>query len=93
MGMRRRRVLQWGLGVASLARPGGNVTGVTGVAPHLSGKRLQILNQMIPGLTRAAALDDKPSQTDLDELQVAANTLDLELHASIVDLSVRRRSG
>jgi putative ABC transport system substrate-binding protein len=42
--------------VASLARPGGNVTGVTVHAPELSGKRLEVLKEAIPGLARVAVL-------------------------------------
>ncbi len=42
--------------VASLARPGGNVTGLTIVAPELEGKRLQIIQQLIPRLTRLGVL-------------------------------------
>jgi ABC-type uncharacterized transport system substrate-binding protein len=42
--------------VTSLARPGGNVTGVTDLAPDLGGKRLELLKEMIPRLTRVAVL-------------------------------------
>jgi len=40
--------------VASLARPGGNITGLSGLAPELSGKRLELLKEIIPKLSRAA---------------------------------------
>ena len=42
--------------VASLARPGGNVTGFTILGPELEGKRLEILKQAVPGLSRLAVL-------------------------------------
>ena len=42
--------------VASLARPGGNLTGTTFVGPELVSKRLQLLKETIPGLSRVAAL-------------------------------------
>jgi putative ABC transport system substrate-binding protein len=42
--------------VASLARPGGNVTGLSSLAPELSGKRLKLLKETIPQLTRLAIL-------------------------------------
>ncbi len=42
--------------VASLARPGGNVTGVTNMAAELGGRRLQLLKDIIPDLTRVAVL-------------------------------------
>ena len=40
--------------VASLARPGGNITGLSTLAPELSGKRLELLNEIIPKLSRVA---------------------------------------
>jgi putative tryptophan/tyrosine transport system substrate-binding protein len=42
--------------VASLARPGGNLTGLTGLATELSGKRLELLREAIPSLARVAVL-------------------------------------
>jgi putative ABC transport system substrate-binding protein len=42
--------------VASYARPGGNITGVTGVSPGLEAKRLELLRALVPGLTRIAVL-------------------------------------
>jgi len=42
--------------VASLARPGGNLTGLTSIAPDLEGKRLALLREMIPGLSHFAVL-------------------------------------
>jgi putative tryptophan/tyrosine transport system substrate-binding protein len=47
-----------GLGiVASLARPGGNVTGLTNQLTELAGKRLQLLREIVPGLRRLAMMD------------------------------------
>jgi len=42
--------------VASLARPGGNITGLSNFAPELSGKRLEILREVVPNLSRVAIL-------------------------------------
>jgi len=42
--------------VASLARPGGNVTGNSTISPELSGKRLELLMEAVPGLSRLAFL-------------------------------------
>ena len=42
--------------VASLARPGGNLTGVAGTGPELSGKQVELLKEVVPQLTRLAAL-------------------------------------
>ena len=44
--------------VASLARPGGNITGLSGLNPELTGKRLELLTAAVPGLTRVALLLD-----------------------------------
>jgi putative ABC transport system substrate-binding protein len=48
--------------VASLARPGGNVTGLTNFAADLIGKRLHLLKEMIPGLSRVALLVNPNAQ-------------------------------
>jgi putative ABC transport system substrate-binding protein len=45
--------------VSNLARPGGNVTGVSGFAPELSGKRLDLLRQLLPALARVALLANR----------------------------------
>src|SRR3990167_1823031 len=42
--------------VASLARPGGNITGLTSISPELEGKRLELLREIIPGLSHVAVL-------------------------------------
>ena len=47
---------------ATLARPGGNVTGVAMLAPELDGKRLQLLHEAVPGGSRIAALAASPDQ-------------------------------
>ena len=48
--------------IASLARPGGNITGLTGVARDLSGKRLELLNETLPGISHVGVLWDPSSQ-------------------------------
>ena len=71
--------------VASLARPGGNVTGTTFLGPELVGKRLQLLRQVVPGLLRVAALWHPRAYSErtmaglLDELEVAARIEGLKL--------------
>jgi putative tryptophan/tyrosine transport system substrate-binding protein len=42
--------------VDSLAKPGGNITGLSNVGPELSGKRLELLNEIVPKFTRVAFL-------------------------------------
>jgi len=61
--------------VDSLAKPGGNATGVTNFGPELIGKRLQFLNEIIPGLSRVALLINPHSQISrlyIDSTQAAA---------------------
>jgi putative ABC transport system substrate-binding protein len=71
--------------VASLARPGGNVTGTTFLGPELVGKRLQLLRQVVPGLSRVAALWHPRAYSErtmaglLQELEIAARTEGLKL--------------
>jgi len=70
--------------VASLARPGGNVTGQTIIAPDLSGKRLELLREIVPALTRVAVLwnpDNPVSVPELKETQAAARALGLQLQS------------
>jgi ABC-type uncharacterized transport system substrate-binding protein len=55
--------------VKSLARPGGNVTGVANIGWELGGKRLQLLKQALPKLARVGVLVD-PSQSSLNELKL-----------------------
>jgi putative tryptophan/tyrosine transport system substrate-binding protein len=69
--------------VDSLARPGGNVTGVTAIAPLLAGKRLELLKETIPKLSRVAVLQnqqDPGSAQPWKESRVAAQELGLQLH-------------
>ena len=70
--------------VASLSRPGGNVTGLTDVAPDLIGKRLALLREAVPGATRIAVLwnsSNTASGPQLKEAEAAAQTLGLALRS------------
>jgi ABC-type uncharacterized transport system substrate-binding protein len=70
--------------VESLGRPGGNATGLSIVATDLSGKRLQLLNEIVPRLSSVAVMSYGPnpqSQMELRETQSAARRLDLQLHS------------
>ena len=69
--------------VTSLARPGGNLTGLAGLGPELSGKRLELLKEIVPALTRVALLVN-PSNPDIadptiQETEVAARSLAVQL--------------
>lgn len=70
--------------VGSLARPGENVTGVTFLGPELSAKRLELLKEAVPGLSRVAALwisvgRTRDTSSVLRETEVAAQALGLQL--------------
>ena len=79
--------LQLGL-VASLNRPGGNVTGVSHLSTELEGKRLQLLHELIPNAAVIALLVDptfRGTESIINDIEVAAHALGLEvkvLHAS-----------
>ena len=66
------------------ARPGGNITGFTNIAPVLAGKRLELLKETVPKLTRVAVLWDpqnRGSTQQWKESQLAARQLGLQLHS------------
>jgi len=71
--------------VTSLARPGGNVTGLSVLGPELVGKRLELLTQAVPGVSRVAflwqpgALDERQGKDILKEAEVAARALGVRL--------------
>ena len=71
--------------VASLARPGGNVTGTTFLGPELVAKRLQLLREVVPQLSRVAVLwhpraySDRTNAGMLKEIERAAQTLGMQL--------------
>src|SRR5438445_7942551 len=70
--------------VASLARPGGNITGLSTLAPELNGKKLEILKEVVPRLSRVAVLmtstfrDDAAAATS-DELKLPAAALKVKI--------------
>jgi putative ABC transport system substrate-binding protein len=67
--------------VASLARPGGNVTGLTNQTADLAGKRLELLREVVPNLRRLAIMAnvDNPSVAlDVGEVKKAADALGFE---------------
>ena len=91
--------------VASYARPGGNVTGLSGLSPDVTAKRMELLKETVPGMSRAAVLRN-PASPDRDtlwsETTTAARALGLQLHAldvtnpdqleSLFDAAVRGRA-
>jgi putative ABC transport system substrate-binding protein len=90
--------------VASLARPGGNVTGLSLMAPDLGGKRLELLKEILPGISRVAILWNAANPYPalvFRETQDAARTLRIELQSlevrgpgdldSALDAAIRNR--
>jgi putative ABC transport system substrate-binding protein len=72
-----------GLGlVASLARPGGNITGITSFGPELNSKRMQLLKELIPSLKRAAILwtpTNPLHESSVKRTSEAAHAVDVQL--------------
>jgi putative tryptophan/tyrosine transport system substrate-binding protein len=70
--------------VASLARPGGNVTGLSSVSPELSAKRLELLKEAVPRLSRVAIVwnpDVRGAVLEYKETESAARSLHLQLQS------------
>ena len=68
--------------VANLARPGGNITGLSTLAPELSGKRLELLKEVVPKLTRLAVIGQSTllgNTQALRETEVAGTAFGLKL--------------
>jgi ABC-type uncharacterized transport system substrate-binding protein len=72
--------------VASLARPGGNITGLSFFTPELVGKRLELLKQTVPGVSRIAVLwnpgglGESTEKDVLKRAEVAARAIGVQLH-------------
>ena len=76
--------------VASLSRPGGNITGFTLLAPELSAKRLELLKEFVPGISRVAVLwDPTTGKAQVTNSETAAHSLNLKLQI----LEARNRDG
>ena len=67
--------------VANLAHPGGNITGLSNLSPELSGKRLELLKEVIPKISRVALLAYRgvAMRTSIEEAQLAARSSHLQL--------------
>jgi len=75
--------------VASLARPGGKITGLSNEQPELAGKRLEILRELVPGLNRLgyiANVNNPTAMGDVREVEAAAAKLALQ----IMPLEIKR---
>jgi putative ABC transport system substrate-binding protein len=68
--------------IASLARPGGNITGMATLSPELSGKRLELLREIVPNLSRVAVMGTSTNPGNaqsLRETELAAGTFGVRL--------------
>jgi putative ABC transport system substrate-binding protein len=92
--------------VSSLARPGGNVTGLSAIVVQIVGKRLELLREVVPGVSRVAALFNMSNPNDAlqwKETESAAPSLRLQLQlldvrkpgdlAGAFDAAVKQRAG
>jgi putative ABC transport system substrate-binding protein len=78
--------------VASLAHPGGNVTGLSNQQPDLAGKRLEVLRDILPGFGQLGILSNASNRTaalSVEEVTLAARKLGLE----IVSVGLKRGAG
>lgn len=78
--------------VPSLGRPGGNITGLTSISPELDGKRLELLREVIPGISHIALLWNSASPLQVvgeRRTQAAAAAL----HIKVLSLGVRNEAG
>jgi ABC-type uncharacterized transport system substrate-binding protein len=73
--------------IASLARPGGNVTGLSAATAELAGKSLELIREILPGVRRVAALADPTNaftKSFLEQIHRAAAAANLEIEAIMV---------
>src|SRR6186997_2041267 len=69
--------------IASLARPGGNVTGLSAATAELAGKSLELIREILPSVRRVAALADPTnpfSKSFLEQIHLAARSTQIEIH-------------
>src|SRR6266508_2545871 len=92
--------------IASLARPGGNITGLSVVGPEISGKQLELVNETLPKVKRVAFVWD-PANAALTlrfkEVEIAARTLGLQIESlelrtpnkleSVLESAITKRAG
>jgi putative ABC transport system substrate-binding protein len=74
--------------VASLARPGGNVTGLSGQAPDTAGKRIELLRELTPGLERLGVLSETGNPyaaLDVKEVERAARSFNIQVQTAALE--------
>jgi ABC-type uncharacterized transport system substrate-binding protein len=81
--------------VDSLARPGGNITGLTSLARDLSGKRLELLKEVVSGMSRVGVLWDTNAPGPIigfKEYETAARSLRIQLQSLVGEIGVRHNN-
>lgn len=76
--------------IASLAHPGGNLTGITSIAPELEGKRLSLLKEVVPNLSRLSVFwnpDNAFHRISKEQVQTGADLLGMSVHFAAVRAS------
>jgi len=79
--------------VESLARPGGNVTGITNLTTELGGKRLELFKEAVPKLARVAVLYDGTNQNSISEVKEVLPTVARALGLTLWSWDVRAADG
>ena len=79
--------------IESLARPGGNVTGITNLTPELGGKRLELLKEAVPKLARVAVLYDPANSVHVRELKEVLPAVARALGLTVRSWEVRDADG
>ena len=79
--------------VQSLARPGGNVTGVSGFAPELSGKRLELIREILPRAERIAVLVNRSNPVTASVVLRATETAAQQMRMKLDITDVQGRTG
>jgi|SRR5262252_2574597 len=65
--------------VQSLSQPGGNVTGLSRMSPELSGKRLELLKEIVPKISRVAVLENVDDVEPIKEIKAVARSLGVQI--------------
>jgi putative ABC transport system substrate-binding protein len=82
--------------VASLARPGGNVTGMAGMTAELAGKSVELIREMIPSTTQVAALCNGPDpfyKSFLQQIELGGRTAGVTIKSIILEPISKLRAG
>jgi putative ABC transport system substrate-binding protein len=79
-------------GITSLARPGGNVTGIVAMLPELGARRMQLLKEVVPSAREVAVLTGASVPNDLEHIEAAARALGVVEHPTVFELSLNLKT-